>query len=65
MSNTVNVGNFSVECFHSPDAVVEGEPVSDYENSYLELIPDAGYVIDANNFSAITPFFNLPRMLIM
>ena len=55
MSNTVNVGNFSVECFHSPDAVVEGEPVSDYENSYLELIPDAGYVIDANNFSAITP----------
>jgi len=30
MSNTVNVGNFSVECFHSPDAVVEGEPVSDY-----------------------------------
>jgi len=55
MSNTVNVGNFSVECFHSPTPVVEGEPVSDYENSYLELIPDAGYVIDANNFSAITP----------
>ncbi len=55
MSNTVNVGNFSVECFHSPTPVVEGEPVLDYENSYLELIPDAGYVIDANNFSAITP----------
>jgi len=55
MSNTVNVGNFSVECFHSPTPVAEGEPVLDYENSYLELIPDAGYVIDANNFSAITP----------
>jgi len=55
MSNTVNVGNFSVECFHSPSPVPVGEPIDDYQTVTLTLVPDEGYVIDAANFSAISP----------
>ena len=55
MSNTVNVGNFSVECFHSPSPVPVGEPIADYQTVTLTLVPDEGYVIDAANFSAISP----------
>lgn len=55
MSNTVNVGNFSVECFHSPSPVPVGEPIADYQTVILTLVPDEGYVIDAANFSAISP----------
>lgn len=56
MSNTVNVGNFSVECFHSLDFIRVGEPLSDYEHVILTLVPDTGYSIDANNFSVILPY---------
>ena len=55
MSNTVNVGNFSVECFHSPSPVPVGEPIADYQNVILTLVPDEGYVIDAANFGVIAP----------
>ncbi len=55
MSNTVNVGNFSVECFHSPSPVPVGEPINDYQTVILTLVPDEGYVINAANFSAISP----------
>ena len=55
MSNTVNIGNFSVECFHSPSPVPVGEPIADYQTVTLTLVPDEGYVIDAANFSAISP----------
>jgi hypothetical protein len=55
MSNTVNVGNFSVECFHSPSPVPVGEPIADYQSVILTLVPDEGYVIDAANFSVIVP----------
>jgi len=55
MSNTVNVGNFSVECFHSPSPVPVGELINDYQNVILTLVPDEGYVIDAANFSVIAP----------
>lgn len=56
MSNTVNVGNFSVECFHSLDFIRVGEPLDDYQQVILTLVPDAGYSIDANNFSIILPY---------
>ncbi len=56
MSNTVNVGNFSVECFHSLDFIRAGEPLDDYQHVILTLVPDAGYSIDANNFSIILPY---------
>jgi len=55
MSNTVNVGNFSVECFHSPSPIPVGELIDDYQNVILTLVPDEGYVIDAANFSVIAP----------
>lgn len=55
MSNTINVGNFSVECFHSPSPVIAGESIKDYESTTLVLIPDEGYSIVASNFSAQTP----------
>ena len=55
MSNTVNVGNFSVECFHSPSPIPVGEPIVDYQSVILTLVPDEGYVIDAANFSVIAP----------
>lgn len=58
MSNTVNIGNFSVECFHSPSPVPVGEPIADYQNVVLTLVPDEGYVIDAENFSVIAPLPN-------
>jgi hypothetical protein len=58
MSNTVNVGNFSVECFHSLDFIRVGEPLDDYQQVILTLVPDAGYSIDANNFSVILPYPN-------
>jgi hypothetical protein len=56
MSNTVNVGNFSVECFHSLDFIRVGEPLDDYQQIILTLVPDTGYSIDANNFSVILPY---------
>ena len=56
MSNTVNVGNFSVECFHSLDFIRVGEPLDDYQQVILTLVPDTGYSIDANNFSVILPY---------
>jgi len=56
MSNTVNVGNFSVECFHSLDFIRVGEPLTDYQQVILTLVPDTGYSIDANNFSVILPY---------
>lgn len=56
MSNTVNVGNFSVECFHSLDFIRVGEPLDDFQQVILTLVPDAGYSIDANNFSVILPY---------
>ena len=55
MSNTVNVGNFSVECFHSPSPIPVGEPIADYQSVILTLVPDEGYVIDAANFGVIAP----------
>lgn len=58
MSNTVNVGNFSVECFHSLDFIKVGEPLDDYQQVILTLVPDPGYSLDANNFSIILPYPN-------
>ena len=58
MSNTVNIGNFSVECFHSPSPVPVGEPIADYQSVILTLVPDEGYVIDAANFGVIAPLPN-------
>lgn len=55
MSETINVGNFSVQCFTSPTPVSEGELISDYETTTLILVPDTGYSILASNFSAQTP----------
>jgi len=58
MSNTVNVGNFSVECFHSLDAIAAGTVLEDFEHIILTLVPDQGYSLDANNFSIILPYPN-------
>jgi len=58
MSNTVNVGNFSVECFHSLDAISAGTVITDFENIILTLVPDPGYSLDADNFSVILPYPN-------
>ena len=52
MSNTTNVGNFSVQSFNSIEPVPEGDPISDYLINYLTLVPDAGFAINANDFSA-------------
>jgi len=55
MSNTTNVGNFSVQSFNSIEPVPEGNPISDYLINYLTLVPDAGFEINASDFSATTP----------
>ena len=58
MSNTVNIGNFSVECFHSVDSIGVGEVLDDYQNIILTLVPNQGYALDATNFSAPLPYPN-------
>jgi hypothetical protein len=56
MSNTVNVGNFSVECFHSLSAIRAGTVLTDFQNIILTLVPDSGFSLDADNFSVILPY---------
>ena len=55
MSNTTNVGNFSVQSFTSPGSTPEGDLITDYLINYLTLVPNAGFAISASDFSAITP----------
>jgi len=55
MSNTTNVGNFSVQSFTSPGPIPEGGLITDYLINYLTLVPNAGFAISASDFSAITP----------
>ena len=55
MSNTTNVGNFSVQSFTSPGPIPEGDLITDYLINYLTLVPNAGFEISANDFSAINP----------
>tara|TARA_R110000782_G_scaffold56140_6_gene117893 strand:+ start:284 stop:2989 length:2706 start_codon:yes stop_codon:yes gene_type:complete len=58
MSNTTNVGNFSVKSFTSPSSVPEGDYIDDYLINYLTLVPDNGFAINANDFSAATQLPN-------
>lgn len=55
MSNTTNVGNFSVNSFISPSPVTEGELINDYLVNHLTLIPNEGFAIKASDFSATAP----------
>lgn len=55
MSNTTNVGNFSVNSFTSPSPVTEGELINDYLVNHLTLIPNEGFAIKASDFSATAP----------
>ena len=58
MSNTTNVGNFSVKSFTSPSSVPEGDYIDDYLINYLTLVPDNGFAINASDFSAATQLPN-------